>query len=45
MVGEEESLVVVSVASVAELPARSETLAVMVSVPSLSEERSRFEME
>ena len=41
MVGAEESLVVVSEASVAGLPAKSLTSAVMVSVPSLREERSR----
>ena len=41
MVGEEVSLVEVSEACVAELPARSSTSAVMVSVPSFREERSR----
>ena len=41
MVGEEESLLVESVACVAALPAKSLTSAVMVSVPSFREERSR----
>ena len=41
MVGEEESLVEVSEACVAALPAKSLTSAVMVSVPSFREERSR----
>ena len=41
MVGEEESLLVESVACVAALPAKSLTSAVMVSLPSFSEERSR----
>ena len=41
MVGAVQSLVVVSVACVAALPAKSLTSAVMVSVPSLREERSR----
>ena len=39
------SLVVVSEACVAGLPAKSLTSAVMVSVPSLREERSRLERE
>ena len=39
------SLIVESVACVAELPAKSLTSAVMVSVPSLRDERSRFETE
>ena len=41
MVGGVESLVEVSDACAAELPAKSETSAVMESVPSLREERSR----
>ena len=41
MDGADVSLVVVSDACVAELPAKSETSAVMESVPSLREERSR----
>ena len=41
MVGEEVSLEVVSEACVAELSAKSLTSAVMVSVPSFREERSR----
>ena len=45
MVGGVVSLVVVSVACFAELPARSETSAVMVRMPSLSEERSTEETE
>ena len=45
MVGAVVSLVVVSEACVAELPAKSLTSAVMVSVPSLREERSRLERE
>ena len=45
MDGADESLMEVSVACVAGLPARSETSAVMVRVPSASEERSRFETE
>ena len=39
------SLVVESVACVAELPARSDTSAVMVRVPSLRDERSTEETE
>ena len=45
MVGEEESLVVEVEACVAALPAKSLTSAVMVSVPSSREERSRLESE
>ena len=45
MVGGVVSLLVESVACVAELPARSETSAVMVRVPSLSVERSTEETE
>ena len=45
MVGGVVSLEEVSVAWVAELPARSDTSAVMERVPSLREERSRFETE
>ena len=45
MVGAVQSLVVVSVACVAALPAKSLTSAVMVRVPSLSVERSRLESE
>ena len=45
MVGEAVSLLVESVACVAALPARSSTSAVMESVPSLRDERSRFETE
>ena len=45
MVGGVVSLVVEVEACVAELPARSSTSAVMVRVPSLREERSRFETE
>ena len=41
MVGDAVSLVLESVACVAELPARSSTSAVMVRVPSPREERSR----
>ena len=41
MVGDEESLVELSAACVAALPAKSLTSAVMVSVPSFREERSR----
>ena len=41
MDGAAESLLVEVEACVAELPARSETSAVMVSVPSFREERSR----
>ena len=41
MVGDEVSLVVVSVACVAGLPAKSLTSAMMVRVPSAREERSR----
>ena len=43
--GRRVSLVVVSVACVAALPAKSLTSAVMVSVPSLMEERSTEETE
>ncbi len=39
------SLLVVSVVCVAELPAKSLTSAVMERVPSVREERSRFETE
>ena len=45
MVGEEESLVVEVEACVAALPAKSLTSAVIVSVPSSREERSRLESE
>ena len=45
MVGEEVSLVVVSEACVAGLPAESLTSAVTMIVPSRREERSRFETE
>ena len=45
MVGDAVSLLVVSDDCVAALPARSETSAVMVRVPSPSEERSRSETE
>ena len=45
MVGEAVSFVVISVACVAGLPAKSLTSAVMERVPSLREERSRFETE
>ena len=45
MVGEEVSLVQVSAACVAGLPARSDTSAVMLSVPSSSVERSTDETE
>ena len=45
MAGAVVSLVVVSAAWAAELPARSSTSAVMVSVPSSREERSRLESE
>ena len=45
MDGADVSLLVVSVACVAELPARSDTSAVMERVPSAREERSRFGRE
>ena len=45
IVGAAVSLLEVSVACVAELPARSSTSVVMESVPSLRDERSRFETE
>ena len=45
MEGDAVSLVVESVACVAELPAKSLTSAVMLRVPSFKEERSRPETE
>ena len=45
IVGAAVSLLEASVACVPELPARSSTSAVMESVPSLRDERSRFETE
>ena len=45
MVGAAVSLLVVSMACVAALPAKSLTSAVTVSVPSFREERSRLESE
>ena len=45
MVGGVQSLVVETEACVAELPAKSVTSAVILRVPSLREERSRFAME